>query len=362
MREMNMMSAKAISTPGSTETRQDAEEREASPPLEAAEATKYRALAARLNYLSLDRPDLQHAAKETSKCMSSPRQGDWTKLKRVARYLMGAPRLVQEFKWQAKGQMVRAHTDSDWAGDKVSRKSTSGGVVSYGDHMIKTWASTQQVVALSSGEAELYALVKGASQAVGIMSMMMDYGIKAEGIVHTDATAAIGIAHRVGLGRTRHINVQYLWIQEKVQEKQLTIKKIGTNDNPADLLTKFLKQELIEKHLKTIGCWTGTSRAKSAPQLQQITRRDEWIGHGGDWARAHCKPRHALFTPMKVPKGPGCGEHIGSWRVTTGVYEDGECFTFIDQWKALEDPHRQLPQAWTGTTYFSDPPCPGTAG
>ena len=61
--------------------------------------------------------------------------------------------------------------------------------------------------------------------------------------VHTDSTAAIGIFSRRGLGKTRHIEVQYLWIQQSVHKKEFAVKKIGTNDNPTDVLTKGFKRE-----------------------------------------------------------------------------------------------------------------------
>ena len=132
-------------------------------PLLPAEATQYRALAARLNYLALDRQDIQFATKEVAKYMATPSQGSWILLKRLARYLVGAPRLVQHVAWQGKGQDICTYTDSDWAGDKVSRKSTSGGVVALGHHCLKSWSKTQNVIALSSGEAELYATNTAAS-------------------------------------------------------------------------------------------------------------------------------------------------------------------------------------------------------
>ena len=61
--------------------------------------------------------------------------------------------------WQQPETRVDAYADSDLAGDKVSRKSTSGGLLMLGGHLIKSWSSTQPVIALCSGEAELYALV-----------------------------------------------------------------------------------------------------------------------------------------------------------------------------------------------------------
>ena len=70
-----------------------------------------------------------------------------------------------------------------------------------GSHLIKSWATSQPVVALSSGETELYALVKAAAQAKGHSSLLGDFGYVAGIDVHTDSTAALGIAHRRGLGR-----------------------------------------------------------------------------------------------------------------------------------------------------------------
>ena len=102
---------------------------------------------------------------------------------------------------------INMFTDSDWAGEVESRKSTSGGVMQLGSHVLKTWASTQSVIALSTGEAEFYAIIKGASQAMGLRSMMNYLGWKASIRVLTDATTGKSIASRRGLGKLRHIDV-----------------------------------------------------------------------------------------------------------------------------------------------------------
>ena len=83
--------------------------------------------------------------------------------------------------------------------------------------------------------------------------MLMDFGHELEDKVYTDSTAAIGIVHRRGLGKMRHISTQYLWIQEKVGNKEISVEKVGTNDNPADLLTKHLKLEAVLKHVQAMG-------------------------------------------------------------------------------------------------------------
>ena len=64
-----------------------------------AEAIKFRAIVARLNYMAMDRPDIQYATKEAAKRMANPRKPDWLLLKRVGRHLAGSHRLVQLMKW-----------------------------------------------------------------------------------------------------------------------------------------------------------------------------------------------------------------------------------------------------------------------
>ena len=90
-----------------------------------------------------------------------------------------------------------------------------------GSHMIKSWSSTQGNVALSSGEAESYGLVKGASVAIGVKSMLKEFGVQADAEVHSDATAAIGMVFgQAHSSRTRRIDTAYLWVQDAVVEKR----------------------------------------------------------------------------------------------------------------------------------------------
>ena len=125
-------------------------------PLPPGEASQYRALAARANYLALDRPDIQYAVKEIARRMSQPTGEDWKLLKRLARYLVGAPRELLKYCWMAPQPRFDAFMDSDWAACRSTGRSTSGGLVKLGWHPIKTWSTTQTVVAMSSGEAKLY--------------------------------------------------------------------------------------------------------------------------------------------------------------------------------------------------------------
>ena len=82
-----------------------------------------------------------------------------------------------------------------------------------GKHVIRTWSATQRVIALSSGEAEFYGMVKGGAEAMGTRSILEDLGIARKIRLSEDSSAAKGIADRTGLGKVRHIEVNQLWIQ-----------------------------------------------------------------------------------------------------------------------------------------------------
>ena len=89
--------------------------------------------------------------------------GDWAKLNRIGRYWVGRPRFVSLFACQAPVLTVTASTDSDWAGCKLMGRSTSGGIVAVGLHLLKTYSRQQKTVAMSSAEADLHAKVAGSA-------------------------------------------------------------------------------------------------------------------------------------------------------------------------------------------------------
>ena len=180
--------------------------------------------------------------------------------------------MVLYFGWQAAPAELSVFTDSDWAGCVTSRKSTSGGVVMRGSHLLKHWSSTQATVALSSAEAELIALVRGASEGLGVRSLAVDFGIFPGVSLATDATAAVGICKRTGVGRIRHLDTRLLWIQDKVRTGELRLYKVLGLENPADLFTKFLSSETAAGHAARIRFWPVQGRAEVTPDLSALTR------------------------------------------------------------------------------------------
>jgi len=230
------------------------------------------------------------------------------------------------------------------------------------------WSTTQGVVAPSSGEAELYAMVKGAANTIGLISLAADFGLPVEGKIHCDASAAIGIVNRTGVGKLRHVRVQYLWLQGKVRNQELCVSKVRGDQNPADLLTKHVAADLIARYCHTLGMERLKSRAACAPRLDALSAEaesvennlgvenkteDEWedTGDQGKVTRQHRKWRSELFTPIRVQGAPP-GRALTSVRITEGKYEDGQAFRKVDSWTTRSTAHLRLDRRWIGSTTF----------
>ena len=235
--------------------------------LNASEATTFRALAARANYLSLDRPECAYATKELCRFFATPTKTGWEQLKRLVRYLVGAPRLVWQFHLQDEAATLTTYVDTDFGGCHTTRRSTSGGAAMRGSHLIKHWSTTQSTVALSSAEAEITGICKGASQGLGLQSLAAGLGINLSLKVMTDATAAIGIARRRGLGKVRHLATADLWIQDRIRKKDFGLEKVPGCDNPSDIMTKNVSRDILLKHMSNLGLVYESGRAESAPSI-----------------------------------------------------------------------------------------------
>ena len=212
--------------------------------------------------------DIQFSVKELSRRMSQPIVGDLAGLKRLGRYLVAHPRVVTLFRYQERFKDVVAWTDTDFAGCEETRRSTSGGVLVLGSHPVKSWSTTQVGIALSSGEAEYYGLVRGTSMALGMKSLLQDLGVEVGVQVNTDASAAKGIASRRGRGKVRHIEVHTLWVQDKVAHKEVRLIKVDGKVNVADNLTKHVAAEDVRVHMHRLGMYYAWGRHSLAPVAQ----------------------------------------------------------------------------------------------
>ena len=159
--------------------------------------------------------------------------------------------------------------DSDFAGCLRTRKSTVGGCAKLGSHCLKTFSKTLPVLALSTGEAELMGVVRGTTELLGLRALYKDMGLSFQLAVRSDATAAIGMVARVGLGKVRHLSVSDLWVQQFARKGLVQYFKMCGAQNPADLLTKAVDAATMWKHMACIGQIVLAGRAKSAPQRRK---------------------------------------------------------------------------------------------
>ena len=156
-----------------------------------------------------DRLDLGVAAVELAKTIAIPREGDDEPLKRVARCLHVHPDYMPWYPGQEETNTVVVYTDADSASCTGLRRSNSGGTLQLGDHRIAAWSRVQPRIALSSGDAELYAGMHGISETLGFVHPMRDFNTHDWGrIVHrVDASACRAIMLRRGCGAHREIFV-----------------------------------------------------------------------------------------------------------------------------------------------------------
>ena len=141
----------------------------------------------------------------------------------------------------------------------------------WGQQFIKAWSKTIAILCLSSGEFELAAVVRASAEALGMKSIMEDFGVTVGLTIKSDATAAIGMAKRQGLGKVRHLAVSDLWVQQRVQMKQLNLKKYSGKVNPSDLLTKILPRDHNLYLMGKVGLHLTSGRPAIAPRRTKLT-------------------------------------------------------------------------------------------
>ncbi|KAK8925796.1 hypothetical protein KSP39_PZI018370 [Platanthera zijinensis] len=151
-----------------------------------------------------------------------------------------------------------AYSDDDYAGSIDDRRSTTGFCTYFGGHLI-TWRSKKQnVVARSSAEAEYRAIAAVVSELTWLESLLRDLGVRlsSPATLFCDSQAAIHIAKNpVFHERTKHIEVDYHFIREKVQAKKIDLEHVPAASQVADILTKALSRPLYYQFLSKLGAY-----------------------------------------------------------------------------------------------------------
>ncbi|CAK0866686.1 unnamed protein product [Prorocentrum cordatum] len=204
-------------------------------------------------YLSSDRPDTMYASKTAMQHVSNPNVLMHARVQRLGRYYEGQPVLVWCYPLQGTPEGIRVDGDADWAPtSELQRRSTSGGAVRYGDHTWDCYSVTQSTIALSSGESEMYATGSATARGLQCKTYLIETQRPCNLKIYSDSTAGRGMCSRVGVGKVRHLELRYLWIQERLRLKAFELHKEDTSKMTADMLTKYSEWPTIEKHCTTL--------------------------------------------------------------------------------------------------------------
>jgi transposase InsO family protein len=177
-----------------------------------------------------------------------------TAVKHVLRYIKGTLSKGLYFKRvvggnKTKGVQISAVCDSDWGTDLNSRKSRTGYVIYIGGAPISWRSTTQRSVALSSCEAEFYALADVVKELLWLKQFLAELGIPIDGpiVVGIDNQAAIALAQNpVSHQRTKHIDIRYFFLREHIEAGTIKLQYVNTKDNVADLLTKNVSAAVFD--------------------------------------------------------------------------------------------------------------------
>ena len=248
LKDLNMETCKPVKSPNEKLTAEALAKRRELDVVDPHRISQYRSLAMRAAFLAQDRPDLSETVKCLARKTQGPTEADFGDLKRLARYLKETVRMVQKFTPQKFSDVVSVHADSDFAGCLLTCKSTTGLVCYYGRHSLRHSSNLQSTVSLSSGES----VGESCSFRHGDPGALKSWGINMKLHVYSDSSAALGTCNRLGLGKSRRVQTRFLWIQEKFPERAFELFKIDTKLNTADICTKALASEVVERRLKAM--------------------------------------------------------------------------------------------------------------
>ena len=173
-----------------------------------------------------------------------PRKLGWMRLLRLAKFFASHGEIDWIMPVQNMLEKYVVFGDSDWRGSK-SRRSTSRTFEQSGSNPNDNGWSKKNVIALSNGEAELYAAGRAAAGGLQSVQLLAEAGLKLKLEVLTDSTASNGMHSCVGSGRVRHLDVRWVWAQEAVQAERFSLKQVGTFENVSDLTTKYQDEESL---------------------------------------------------------------------------------------------------------------------
>ncbi|KAJ9544070.1 hypothetical protein OSB04_023777 [Centaurea solstitialis] len=232
------------------------------------DVTLYRGMIGSLLYLTASRPDIMYSTCLCARYQAEPKESHLTAVKRIFRYLKGTPNLGL---WYSKdsGFDLTAYSDSDFAGCKIDRKSTTGGCHLLGGKLVSWTSKKQNSVSTSTAEAEYVAAGICCAQVLWLRNQLQDYDIQLSKIpIYCDNTSAIAIANNPVLhSKTKHIEVRYHFIRDHVMNGDIELHFVPTEYQLADLFTKPLDVTRFNMLISELGMMAATTSTSLDAQL-----------------------------------------------------------------------------------------------
>jgi len=207
--------------------------------------TKYRSTIGKLLYLAIStRPDIIYAVGKCSRKSNNPTEQDWSNVIKILMYLKNTINYGIYFN---KNNCIKAFSDADFAGDKSSRRSTSGYIIKIGSAPISWSSKLQHCVSTSTAESEYYSLCECSKQCVWLKNIMNELNQNIQSInIYVDNKATIQISKNNIINiKSKHIDIRYHFIRELIKKETIKITYIRSKENLADGLTKYLNNNAL---------------------------------------------------------------------------------------------------------------------
>ena len=198
------------------------------------------------------RPDIANSVREASKVMDGATMSHWKYLMRIIKYVIDTNNytLCHRVKYGEEA-IIEGYCDSDYAGDKDTRRSVTGYAIYLNGCLIAWKSKSQRSVTLSSSEAEYVSISEIAQDLLFVKQNLefADRTIRYTIIVHVDNIGAIYMAKNgSSSNQTKHVNTRYHFVRELIEEGIMKIEFVKLENNNSDIFTKNLGQELFKKH------------------------------------------------------------------------------------------------------------------
>lgn len=192
----------------------------------------------------MGRPDILFAVNKLAQYTTCPNETLFKSAKRILRYLKGTNNLVLRFT-KSNSTEINTYTDSDWAGDKTTRHSTSGSITMISGTPTNWFSRKQKSLSQNTFEAEFFGANESTKSIMWTSYILDELEVKTNiPPLLCDSQSAISLAkNRIINSRSKHIGLREKLVRKCVKDGTIDLKYIPSNENIADIMTKPLSKE-----------------------------------------------------------------------------------------------------------------------